>query len=120
MGNSIKIVVTPNASVEFDNIATRFAVRSTNLARSFVLGYRELKKRVSENASIGQIYEEYTEKFGVEFHVTRILVGADSVRVFYLREADRCTIFWFWNTYHPEDEHALRDSLEPFIRVDFP
>jgi hypothetical protein len=118
MVSNIKIVVTPVAAEEFDSIVIRFAARSANLARSFVLGYRELRKRVSENPAIGQIYEEYTEKFGVEFHVTRILVGADSVRVFYLREADRCTIFWFWNTYHPEDEQVLRDSLEPFIRVD--
>jgi hypothetical protein len=118
MSKDTRIVVTPMASEEFDSLAARFAGRSANLARSFVLGYRELKKRISKYSEIGQIYEEYTEKFGVEFHVTRILVGGDSVRVFYLREADRCTIFWFWNTFHPEDEQALRDSLEPFIRVE--
>jgi hypothetical protein len=115
---SVKIVVTPTAAAEFDNIAIRFAARSKNLGKSLVLGYRALKKRIDVNPEIGQVYEEYTEKFGVEFHVARILVGSDSVRVFYLRETDRCTIFWFWNTIHPEDEQSLRESLEPFIRVE--
>ena len=118
MEKRTKIVVTPVASDEFDSLVIRFADRSENLARSLVLGYRELKKRISIKNEIGQIYEEYTEKFGVEFHVTRILAGSDSVRVFYLREVDRCTIFWFWNTFHAEDEQALRESLEPFIRVE--
>ncbi len=117
MTKKTRIVVTPAASEEFDSLTSRFACRSANLARSLILGYRELKKRISNNSEIGQIYEEYTEKFGVEFHVTRILVGADSVRVFYLREVDRCVIFWFWNTFHPEDEQALRESLESFVRV---
>jgi hypothetical protein len=112
-----KIAVTPVASEEFDSLASRFAGRSANLAKSFVLGYKELKKRISKNPEIGQVYEEYTEKFGVEFHVTRVLVGGDSVRVLYLREVDRCVIFWFWNTFHPEDEQALRDALEPFVRI---
>jgi hypothetical protein len=114
----VKIVVTPAAAAEFDRVTIRFAARSKNLAKSLVLGYRELKNRIGNNPDIGQVYEEYTEKFGVEFHVTRILVGADSVRVFYLREVDRCTIFWFWNTFHPEDEQALRESMEPFVRVE--
>jgi hypothetical protein len=118
MSKDTRVVVTPVAAEEFDVLAARYAGRSANLARSLVLGYRELKKRISKNSEIGQIYEEYTEKFGVEFHVTRILVGGDSVRVFYLRESDRCTIFWFWNTFHPEDELGLRDSLEPFVRVE--
>jgi hypothetical protein len=114
----VNVVITPVASAEFEILAVRFAGRSGKLAKSLVLGYRALKERISQNPEIGQIYEEYTERFGVEFHVMRILVGSDSVRVLYLREADRCTIFWFWNTFHPEDEQALRESLEPFIRVE--
>lgn len=118
MASVFRVVLTPVAADELDSLVSRYAVRSANLARSLVLGYREMKERISKNPEIGQIYEEYTEKFGVEFHVTRILVGGDSVRVFYLREADRCVLFWFWNTFHPEDEQALRDSLEPFVRVE--
>ena len=67
MSKDTRVVVTTVAAEEFDALAARFAGRSANLARSLVLGYRELKRRISKNSEIGKIYEEYTEKFGVDF-----------------------------------------------------
>jgi hypothetical protein len=43
MSKDTRVVVTTVAAEEFDAIAARFAGRSANLARSLVLGYRELK-----------------------------------------------------------------------------
>lgn len=112
------VVATPESTKEFDRLLISFASRSKKLAASFYKGYKKTKLNIANNPDIGQVYEEYTEIFGVVFHVTRILVGRDFVRVFYLKDTDRCVIFWFWHTFFPESEDDMAKNLEPYVRAE--